>query len=178
MLDISSYISGAWRCLPVVCLTSRVRWLGPPDRRRSPSGSRAQVATLAAADRSDHHDSPGRSRTATPTRCTGTSAAGALELATSGNWSGKWFRGLGYSVETIAGETSPVRRRRPANFFWSFWLDNKPADHRHLRSRAEPRRQHPVLPRMLQRKRSMPAGPQPARHHSAPAVAEVGSPVT
>src|SRR5258708_1275208 len=36
--------------------------------------------------------------------CTGTSAAGALEAATSGNWGGAYFSGLGYSVETILGE--------------------------------------------------------------------------
>jgi hypothetical protein len=62
--------------------------------------------------------------------CPGTSAAGALELATGGNWSGKWyggevkegaFMGLGYSVETIAGESYPFT----GNYFWDFWLDNK-----------------------------------------------------
>jgi|SRR5215211_6528767 len=37
--------------------------------------------------------------------CTGTSVAGALELATSGNWSGTWFDGFGYSVEVILGES-------------------------------------------------------------------------
>src|SRR4051794_30513152 len=37
--------------------------------------------------------------------CTGTSVAGALEIATAGNWSGTWFDGFGYSVEMIAGES-------------------------------------------------------------------------
>jgi hypothetical protein len=37
--------------------------------------------------------------------CTGTSAAGALEVATAGNWSGTWFDGFGYSVEVILGES-------------------------------------------------------------------------
>jgi hypothetical protein len=36
--------------------------------------------------------------------CTGTSVAGALEVATAGNWSGTWF-GSGYSVETVLGES-------------------------------------------------------------------------
>ncbi len=37
--------------------------------------------------------------------CTGTSAAGALDIATKGNWTGSFFAGLGYSVERILGET-------------------------------------------------------------------------
>jgi hypothetical protein len=37
--------------------------------------------------------------------CTGTSVAGALEVATAGNWSGTWFDGFGYSVEAILGES-------------------------------------------------------------------------
>jgi hypothetical protein len=36
--------------------------------------------------------------------CTGTSAAGALEQATGGDWSGQYFNGLGYSVDRIRGE--------------------------------------------------------------------------
>ena len=54
--------------------------------------------------------------------CTGTSAAGALELATAGNWSGKWYGGeLGYAVESIAGESYPFT----GSYFWDFWLNNK-----------------------------------------------------
>ena len=55
--------------------------------------------------------------------CTGTSAAGALQLATGGNWNGEWFSGLGYSVETIEGQSFPFTQP----FYWSFWLDGKPA---------------------------------------------------
>src|ERR1700704_6130812 len=58
--------------------------------------------------------------------CTGTSATGALELATSGSWGGAYFSGLGYSVETILGETHQFEFGAPANFFWSFWLNNAP----------------------------------------------------
>jgi len=57
--------------------------------------------------------------------CSGTSAAGALELVTKGGWSGPWFDGLGYSVESILGESHPFEEGSPANFFWSFWLDNR-----------------------------------------------------
>jgi hypothetical protein len=54
--------------------------------------------------------------------CTGTSAAGALELATAGNWSGKWYGGtLGYAVESIVGESYPFS----GSYFWDFWLNNK-----------------------------------------------------
>ena len=62
--------------------------------------------------------------------CPGTNASGALELATGGNWSGTWFggkveegkfKGLGYSVETILGETWTFS----SGSFWDFWVDNK-----------------------------------------------------
>jgi hypothetical protein len=55
--------------------------------------------------------------------CSGTSAAGALQIATSGNWDGEWFSGLGYSVETIEGESYPFTQP----YYWSFWFDNRPA---------------------------------------------------
>jgi hypothetical protein len=53
--------------------------------------------------------------------CPGTSAAGALQQATSGDWSGPWFDGFGYSVVTIRGEThefggDPV--------FWGFFVND------------------------------------------------------
>ncbi len=57
--------------------------------------------------------------------CPGTSAAGALQLATAGNWSGKWFGNeVGYSVETIGGESHPFELGSNANYFWSFWLND------------------------------------------------------
>jgi hypothetical protein len=57
--------------------------------------------------------------------CAGTSALGALELATGGSWGGTWFGGeLGYSVETILGESHLFESGSPANYFWSFWLDD------------------------------------------------------
>jgi hypothetical protein len=56
--------------------------------------------------------------------CSGTSAAGALQLATSDDWAGKWYEGEanGYLVETIEGTTPP-----PASSYWSFWLNNREA---------------------------------------------------
>jgi hypothetical protein len=62
--------------------------------------------------------------------CPGTNASGALELATGGSWGGTWyggkveegkFKGLGYSVETILGETYTFS----SGSFWNFWVDDK-----------------------------------------------------
>ncbi len=60
--------------------------------------------------------------------CAGTSALGALQLATGGNWSGPWngeFKQ--YEIYTIAGENHVFEKEAPANYFWTFWLDNKEA---------------------------------------------------
>jgi hypothetical protein len=66
--------------------------------------------------------------------CPGTSAAGALQLATAGSWSGTWyggevkggtFEGLGYSVEEIEGESHLFNMASNANYYWSFWLNDK-----------------------------------------------------
>ncbi len=53
--------------------------------------------------------------------CTGTSAAGALEQATGGNWDGSWFDGLGYAVDAIDGV------RAPADFsaYWTLWVNGR-----------------------------------------------------
>jgi hypothetical protein len=60
--------------------------------------------------------------------CTGTSAIGALQLATAGNWSGPWEAKFNqYSIYTIAGETHEFEESSPDNYYWSFWLDNKEA---------------------------------------------------
>ena len=55
--------------------------------------------------------------------CPGTAPIGALELATHGNWTGTWFKGFGYSVEALLGESHLFAE----NSFWEFWYDNKPA---------------------------------------------------
>ncbi len=65
--------------------------------------------------------------------CPGTSGLGALQLATGGNWEGTWyggevkegtFEGLGYSVETIAGESYPFS----GGSYWDFWINDKPEE--------------------------------------------------
>jgi hypothetical protein len=53
--------------------------------------------------------------------CSGTSAAGALQTALGAGWTGTWFNSLGYSVDTVSGE-SPATAN-PSNFF-SFWINN------------------------------------------------------
>jgi hypothetical protein len=54
-------------------------------------------------------------------QCNGTSAAGALELATSGDWGGNWFDGFGYSVERIFTESHPFDD--PNGDFWAEWVN-------------------------------------------------------
>jgi len=61
--------------------------------------------------------------------CPGTSAAGALELATGGNWSGPWNEGfVQYEIFSIEGESHVFEPGAPANYFWSFWLDEKESE--------------------------------------------------
>jgi hypothetical protein len=52
--------------------------------------------------------------------CSGPSAAGALQLATAGSWSGKWYEGetTGYLVETIAGTSL-------SGSYWNFWHNDE-----------------------------------------------------
>ncbi len=55
--------------------------------------------------------------------CSATGAAGALEKATGGDWSGPWFDGLGYSVQTIKGESHIF----PAPEYFSLWINHRAA---------------------------------------------------
>jgi hypothetical protein len=55
--------------------------------------------------------------------CTGTSAAGALERATGGDWGGTWFDGLGYAVDRIRGEQS-----NPSGTYWALWINYRFSD--------------------------------------------------
>jgi hypothetical protein len=52
--------------------------------------------------------------------CTGTSAAGALEQATVGNWTGTWSNGLGYSVDAVRGESHTFG----SGEFWGLFLND------------------------------------------------------
>ncbi|HEX7299568.1 MAG TPA: hypothetical protein VF257_11210 [Solirubrobacteraceae bacterium] len=53
--------------------------------------------------------------------CTGTSAAGALDQATGGAWSGPWFDGFQYSVDVIRGESHPFGGDP---VFWGFFVND------------------------------------------------------
>jgi hypothetical protein len=55
--------------------------------------------------------------------CTSTSAAGALEKVTAGDWTGQWFDGLGYGPTRILTET-----RDPATSYWAVYLNYRYSD--------------------------------------------------
>jgi hypothetical protein len=57
--------------------------------------------------------------------CPGTSALGALELATAGNWGGKWEASFGqYAIFSIEGESHVFEPGAPANYFWTVWVNH------------------------------------------------------
>ncbi len=106
--------------------------------------------------------------------CSGTSAAGALQLATSGDWAGKWYEGEanGYLVETIEGTTPP-----PASSYWNFWLNNREASAGICESELEPRGQVLFFPECFGECPS-----QSSLTHvlgiEAPSIVEVGQPTS
>ncbi len=53
--------------------------------------------------------------------CTGSSGAGALNRATHGHWSGKWFSGLGFEAYTILGETDQYTTTKS---YWELFVNN------------------------------------------------------
>src|SRR3954466_11832795 len=55
--------------------------------------------------------------------CSGLSALSALDAATGGDWSGRYFSGLGYAPDTVLGR--PVNQN---NSFFGFWMDHKFSD--------------------------------------------------
>lgn len=109
--------------------------------------------------------------------CTGTSATGALELATSGNWGGAYFSGLGYSVETILGEMHQFEFGSPANFFWSFWLNNAPSSKGICESELNAGDSVLFFPDCFSETGACPPAPNPLGI-AAPGAAEAGSPFT
>ena len=86
---------------------------GPRRRRRPTRSSRARAVT---------HDRRRRRQGRQPGHaCSGTSAAGALERATAGDWAGTWYDGVrDYSVTTIKGETP---QPSPAAAYWGFYVN-------------------------------------------------------
>ena len=105
--------------------------------------------------------------------CTGTSAAGALQIATGGNWSGKWFTGLGYSVETIEGQSYPFTQP----YYWNFWLDNKPSTAGICEVELNPGDSVLFFPECFSETSGVcPTAPNPLGIE-APTTAEVGKPI-
>jgi hypothetical protein len=57
--------------------------------------------------------------------CLGTSALGALQVATGGNWGGPWSaKYLQYSIGSIDGESHEFG----SGYYWSFWLNHHEAE--------------------------------------------------
>jgi hypothetical protein len=108
--------------------------------------------------------------------CSGASAAGALQLATGGSWNGEWFGGFGYSAETILGETHAFEPGAAANYFWSYWLDNKASSVGICEGELQPGQSVLFFPECFSETGACPAPPNPLGV-SAPPVAERGAPV-
>jgi hypothetical protein len=110
--------------------------------------------------------------------CKGGSAAGALEQATSGNWGGSWFE-IGYSVETILGETHAFEVGAPANYFWGYWLDNKASEVGICEGELSPGDSILLFPECFSESEPSPcpASPNPLGI-AAPQIAEPGTPIT
>ncbi len=109
--------------------------------------------------------------------CRGTSAAGALEQATHGSWSGEWFNGIGYSVETILGETHAFEPGVPANYFWAYWLDDKSATAGICEGEVNSGDSILFFPECFSESGACPVSPNPLAI-SAPVIAERGSAIT
>jgi hypothetical protein len=61
--------------------------------------------------------------------CAITSALGALQLASGGSWAGPWSAKFKqYSIYTVDGETHEFEEGSKANYYWSFWLNDKEAE--------------------------------------------------
>jgi len=55
--------------------------------------------------------------------CPGTSAIGALDVATAGDWDGAWS--FSQQVERIRGESHVFDPDAAANRYWTFWLNHR-----------------------------------------------------
>jgi hypothetical protein len=55
--------------------------------------------------------------------CSRSSATGALEAATGGNWAGRWASFGDYEIQTIRGETHKSEAGDASGTYWAFWLN-------------------------------------------------------
>jgi hypothetical protein len=58
--------------------------------------------------------------------CSSSSAGGALELATGGEWAARWGA-YGYEIQTIRGESHISDAGDPSGTYWAFWINYQPA---------------------------------------------------
>lgn len=109
--------------------------------------------------------------------CSGTSAAGALELATKGSWEGSWSSTYNdYEVTSIDGHSFPFEAGSSADYYWSFWLNDKYAEYGVCEPEMEQGEQVLFVPACYGT--SCPAAAPGVLSIEAPATAEVGKPTT
>jgi Domain of unknown function (DUF4430) len=107
--------------------------------------------------------------------CSGTSAAGALELGTSGNWEGTWSTKYSdYEVVSIDGQSFPFEEGAAANYYWSFWHDNTFAEVGICEAELQAGDQVLFVPSCFGE--SCPPPPTELLSVEAPTTAEVGKP--
>jgi hypothetical protein len=61
-------------------------------------------------------------------QCSSSSAGGALEQATAGDWTAKWATFGAYQIEAIKGERYVNAPDAPSGTYWSFWLNYRYAE--------------------------------------------------
>jgi hypothetical protein len=109
--------------------------------------------------------------------CSGTSAAGALELATQGDWEGAWSAKYSdYEVTAIDGRGFPFEEGASADYYWSFWLNNKYAEYGVCEPEMEQGEQVLFVPACYGT--GCPPAAPGVLALEAPATAEVGTPTT
>jgi hypothetical protein len=74
-----------------------------------PKSAVRTTAALVNKDGKDGHD------------CEGTTAAGALEIATQGNWGGTYFSGLGWSVERVFEYELAFDKTASRDYYFAYW---------------------------------------------------------
>jgi hypothetical protein len=114
LIRIAGLTAALLACLPALAAAADVsiRVEGTADTLVP----RTQVSTPAGTVTKDGTNS-----------CTGSSAAGALERVTGGDWAGTWMgAGLGYSVDRIKTENHAFSSA-PAGHYWSFWVNYRPS---------------------------------------------------
>jgi len=107
--------------------------------------------------------------------CSGTSALGALQLATAGNWSGPWNGGFKqYEIYSVEGESHVFEPQASANYFWSLWIDEREAEVGACEAELQPGDRVLFFPSCFGS--ACPPSPSPLGIE-APASANVGDPV-